>query len=64
MSTDLTHGFTVEQTPKQVFDAINDVRHWWSDNVVGDTAQLGAEWVYLHSGHPLLQAAHHRARAG
>ncbi len=47
MATDLTHSFTVEQTPQQVFDAINDVRRWWSDNVVGDTATLGAEWVYL-----------------
>ena len=47
MATDLTHSFTVDQTPQQVFDAINDVRHWWSDSVVGDTASLGAEWVYL-----------------
>src|SRR6478672_1206511 len=47
MATDLTHSLTVDQTPQQVFDAINDVRQRWCDSVVGDTASLGAEWVYL-----------------
>ncbi|HEY9494369.1 MAG TPA: SRPBCC domain-containing protein [Intrasporangium sp.] len=46
MSTDLTMSFTVEQTPQQVFDAVNDVRSWWSGNIVGDTSTLGAEWTY------------------
>ncbi|MDC5697620.1 SRPBCC domain-containing protein [Intrasporangium calvum] len=47
MSRDLTHSFTVDQSPEQVYESINDVRHWWSDNVVGDPATLNAEWVYL-----------------
>ena len=46
MSTDLTMSFTVEQTPQQVFDAVNDVRSWWSGNIVGDTSTVGAEWTY------------------
>ena len=46
MSSDLTMSFTVEQTPQQVFDAVNDVRSWWSGNIVGDTAAVGAEWTY------------------
>ncbi|GAA6525122.1 SRPBCC domain-containing protein [Intrasporangium sp. DVR] len=47
MGQDLTHSFTVDQSPEQVYEAINDVRHWWSDNVVGETGTLGAEWVYV-----------------
>ncbi len=47
MSTDLTMSFTVPQTPRQVFDAVNDVRSWWGTSIVGDTTTEGAEWVYL-----------------
>lgn len=46
MSSNLTHALTVDATPEQVFDAINDVRGWWGD-VVGDTASVGDEWVYF-----------------
>ncbi|WP_323097310.1 SRPBCC domain-containing protein [Intrasporangium sp. YIM S08009] len=46
MGTDLTMSFTVEQTPQEVFDAVTDVRSWWSGSIVGDTTTLGAEWVY------------------
>jgi hypothetical protein len=45
--TDLTASITVDATPLDVYEAINDVRSWWSDNIVGETDTVGAEWYYL-----------------
>lgn len=45
--SELTAHFTVDATPMEVYDAINDVRSWWSGNIVGDTDAVGAEWYYL-----------------
>jgi hypothetical protein len=42
----LTMTFTVDQTPQQAFDAINDVRAWWSGDIDGRTDALGEEWSY------------------
>jgi hypothetical protein len=38
--------FSVDQTPEEVFHAINDVRGWWSEETKGATDKLGAEFKY------------------
>lgn len=39
-------SFTVSKSPQEVFDAINDVSGWWSQEVVGNTTELGGEFDY------------------
>ena len=36
----------VNNTPKEVFNAINNVRGWWSENIDGNTDKLDAEFLY------------------
>jgi len=36
------------QTPKEVFDAINNVRGWWSESIEGITDQLNAEFLQYY----------------
>ena len=43
---DFTCHFVVDQTPEEVFTAINNVRGWWSEAIEGETAKLGAEFTY------------------
>ena len=38
--------FSVDKTPEEVFDAINNVRGWWSEEIEGRTDQPGAEFKY------------------
>lgn len=49
-TSDVSLAFRVEQTPEQVFDAINNVRGWWSGEIEGETAKLGGEFSYRVSG--------------
>ncbi|MEO6089504.1 MAG: SRPBCC domain-containing protein [Umezawaea sp.] len=41
-----TTTFSVDRTPREVFDAVVDVRGWWSEDIDGGTAEAGDEFEY------------------
>ena len=41
-----TTSFTVNQSPDEVFAAVNNVRGWWSEEIEGETDKLGAEFRF------------------
>lgn len=44
--TSFQASFVVDQTPKEVFDAINNVRGWWGEDVQGSNDKVGEEFIY------------------
>ena len=45
-TTDFTTSIVVEQSPAEVFKAVNDVRGWWSEEIEGGTEKLNYEFTY------------------
>jgi hypothetical protein len=45
-TSDYTTSILVDQTPEQVFNAINNVRGWWSGEVDGETDKPCVEFTY------------------
>lgn len=43
---DFTTSFVVDETPQQVFNAVINVRGWWSEEIEGGTAKLNDEFDY------------------
>lgn len=43
---DFTTAISVDETPLQAFNAINNPRGWWSEEIEGGTDKLGDEFKY------------------
>lgn len=53
-------SFLVDQSPKEVFDAVSNVRGWWSQDLEGNSENLNDEFSYKHgdihySKHKLIE---------
>jgi hypothetical protein len=46
MNKDFNTSFSVDQPAAEVFDAVNNVRGWWSERIDGVTDQLDQEFTY------------------
>ena len=47
---DFTTSILVDKTPSEVFEAITNVRGWWSQGVQGNTEKLNDEFTYEYPG--------------
>lgn len=45
---DLTFTLIVDQTPEVVFNAVNNVRGWWSETLEGNSEKLNDEFIYRY----------------
>lgn len=47
-SNNLTFTYLVDQSPMEVFNAVNNVRGWWGEAIEGATENVGDEFIYRH----------------
>lgn len=45
---DFSATILVDQTPKEVFNAVTNVRGWWSEEITGNTNKLNDEFTYRY----------------
>jgi hypothetical protein len=45
-SQDFSAALVVDQTPQEAFDAITNVRGWWSEEIDGASGRLNDEFTY------------------
>ncbi len=57
-SQDYTTSITVDQSPEEVFDAVNNVRGWWSEEIDGTTDKLGADFTFQYKELPDAEDIH------
>ncbi|MEX2379145.1 MAG: SRPBCC domain-containing protein [Vicingaceae bacterium] len=43
---DYNTSFQVKESPEEVYQAVNNVRGWWSEEIEGPTDELNKEWFY------------------
>jgi Activator of Hsp90 ATPase homolog 1-like protein len=43
-----TTAISMDQTPEEVFDAINNVRGWWSEEIEGSTDKTGVTFKFRY----------------
>ena len=48
MTKSYSTAFTVDKSPEQVFEAVNNVRGWWTGEIRGKSANLGDEFTFRY----------------